>query len=87
MNSLNMDGNILPYQLPASWAASFINLTWASISHAHLVSTLPVEWGTQGAFPDLYQLWLYGNPNLTGEVGHPSRMQGSVAAQDPPAWG
>ena len=65
---LNMDGAILPHQLPASWGPNWKNLTWMSIANAHLVSTIPPEWGVAGAFPELYQLWMYGNPNLTGEA-------------------
>ena len=75
MTLLNLDGSILPHQLPASWGSSLKNLTWMSISNAQLVSTIPPEWGTAGAFPELYQLWLYGNPNLTG-----TRLQAGMLA-------
>ena len=43
-------------------------MTFMSMGGAQLVSTLPPEWGTAGAFPELFQLYLYGNPGLSGET-------------------
>ena len=35
-----------------------------------LISKVPLSagWGTDGAFPSLYQLWLYNNPGLHGNL-------------------
>ena len=51
LNSLNLDGSVLPAQLPASWGQNFKKVDWMSISGSQLVSTIPTEWGIDGAFP------------------------------------
>lgn len=58
---LNFDGNNFPSQLPATWGQSFKHINFISIARAGLVSTLPREWGIEGAFPNLKRLWLYSN--------------------------
>ena len=69
LQSMNMDSSILPYQLPPSWGQAWQNVTFMSFGGAQLASTLPREWGVEGAFKQLFQLWLYSNPGLTGGFG------------------
>ena len=68
LEELDLDGAQLPYQLPASWGQAWKGVKFISIARAGLVSTLPREWGVDGAFPILKRIWLYNNPNLTGEA-------------------
>ena len=69
LQSMNMDGSILPYQLPPSWGQAWQNVTFISFGRAQLASTLPRGWGVQGAFQRLFQSWFYDNPGLTGDFG------------------
>lgn len=70
ISELDLDGNTFPLQLPASWGQSWKHVYFISIARAGLVSTLPREWGVEGAFPLLKRIWLYGNPDLTGAAVH-----------------
>ena len=67
LQGLSLDFNHLPAQLPASWAQTWPNVGLISLAHTDLASTLPKEWGLQGAFPACQQIWLYQNPSLTGD--------------------
>ena len=67
LEELDLDGAQLPFQLPASWGQAWRGVNFISIARAGLVSTLPREWGVNGAFPILKRIWLYNNPSLTGE--------------------
>ena len=65
-SEVDLDGNTFAYQLPPSWGQSWKKVNFISIARAGLVSTLPREWGLEGAFPVLKRIWLYSNPELTG---------------------
>ena len=62
----SQDGNTFSGQPSASWGQSWQLLHHLSIAQGNLSATLPLEWGQQGAFPRLVNLYFYQASNLTG---------------------
>ena len=69
-----MDGSVLPHQLPPSWGQAWKSVQNIRFNYAGLQSTLPPEWGMQGAFPNLDVLRLWINPQLTGACFMPQLL-------------
>ena len=68
LNSLQLEGNPLQGQLPASWGQSWTNVSDFTFTGSQLQGTLPREWGLNGSFPNLFNIIMVGNANLTGEA-------------------
>ena len=62
----SQDGNSFSGQPSASWGQAWQLLHHLSIAQGNLSATLPLEWGQQGAFPRLVNLYFYQASNLTG---------------------